>query len=264
LQYNAAKVRIGPGVVESLNNIRNSIKEDLTKYTLNGNQNAVSEVSSGAQMIPFKTHKNMHSEMKAIEHKLLNREWILRDGVIRTAAGERVSINDFKTDKKYPHCGFCTLFMQVLELPLSYPTAGNGNLVKQDITAFIYPLPDAIRNSKEVFINLIDRIAGRSDGQRFRKIISLFFSKDDEWYLIDDATNWAWTSAGPTSDYETLEEKGMFALRLSEAWGNKEKRDAMWKFLFEQMKESNRLFEQNFSINEKRRKNSYKPLFQDP
>jgi hypothetical protein len=64
----------------------------------------------------------MHSEMGALE-AMLEKRYKFSGGVIcRKKDDEQATKEVYSTTE--PHCGFCTLFLQLLGLPLGKPTKG--------------------------------------------------------------------------------------------------------------------------------------------
>lgn len=97
----------------------------------------------------FQTRDNMHSEMAALEYMLDEGLWRLYLGFVVDAESNAIKPEDFRTVE--PHCGFCTVILTVLGLPLGKATRGNYNLA----TNCNYPLPEQVRKDPHVLARLL-------------------------------------------------------------------------------------------------------------
>ncbi len=138
----------------SLCKIRDQMKDrniNFVPYDMQGAQSATTTVSANGVRRNYKTTDNMHSEMCAIEDMFDRTQWTLYLGlVIWTGTANLVTANQFTTSE--PHCGFCTIMLEVLGLPHSNPSCGNYNSASN----FVYPLPKAIREDVFVLARLLD------------------------------------------------------------------------------------------------------------
>ena len=75
--------------------------------------------------------------------------WILQNGIITWKDGSLIDSSCFTTEE--PHCGFCTLLLHILGLPLTKPTCGNYN---QAVNC-LYPLPVQVKRSPHVLARLL-------------------------------------------------------------------------------------------------------------
>jgi hypothetical protein len=98
----------------------------------------------------FTTSGQMHSEMRAVDAMLRNGEWTLTGHAIT----ENVTAGDFSTDLQ--HCGWCTVMLAALNLPIGRPTAGRYNLAAN----LEYPVPAEVHDSADVVFYLFDSVHG--------------------------------------------------------------------------------------------------------
>lgn len=158
--------------------------EGIQEYKLNA-RNATTNTRWPGGQKSFATacsQPQMHSEMEAIKYMLANGHWIMINGEIFTSTGKAVSPQDFTTGDM--HCGWCTLFIQVLGLPLSSPSDGNFN----QAVNLGYPMPDCIKGSPFVLAKFI------SSTQTGWLGLKLLFDKcltqaAQSWYLKDYSGN---------------------------------------------------------------------------
>jgi hypothetical protein len=130
------------------------------------------------------TQEQMHSEMEAVKFMLDQGHWIMINGEIFTKTGGVVAPTDFATGEM--HCGWCTLFLQLLGLPLGRPSNGNFNLAIN----LLYPLPSQVRNSPHVMFKLV--FGGEEDSAKSDRILALKLVFDKfmsipctSWYIKD-------------------------------------------------------------------------------
>lgn len=127
----------------------------LFKYHLNKKQSATTYYSVDNFVGSVDTSDdNKHSEMGALDElKSEGKIYINTDGEIVKMNGEFLSINEFQTPAL--HCGACSLVLDVLAVPTSFPTLGIG----QKLYEGTYPLPDFIQKSFAFWKNLIGETA---------------------------------------------------------------------------------------------------------
>lgn len=163
----------------SLAKIRAEVPKSFEVYSMKGKQKATTTVTlKNGTKKKFSTTTNMHSEMTATEWMLANGHWTLFLGMIVWADDwSGVTSAQFATGE--PHCGFCTLMLQVLGLPLGTPTRGNYNLAGN----FNYPLPAAVRESPYVMARVLDH-GSYSGFHRIKRLLDKLISvPSDQWVL---------------------------------------------------------------------------------
>lgn len=180
------------GGVVSVSNVGNSISAihadigTINDYVLGtkGAKTTVRWPGGEKSLTTGQTQEQMHSEMEAIKFMLDQGHWIMINGEIFTRTGKQVAPTDFVTGEM--HCGWCTLFLQLLGLPLGRPSDGNFNLA----TNLLYPLPAQVRNSPHVMYKLI--FGGKEDSVKAQRILNLKLAFDKfmtfpctEWYIRD-------------------------------------------------------------------------------
>jgi hypothetical protein len=147
-----------------------------------GAQSATTTVSwppHDPEQLEFTTAGQMHSEMRATAAMLADGAWTLNGHAI----AEGVSANEFSTD--LAHCGWCTVMLVALGLPIGTPTAGRYNYAAN----LDYPVPDPVRESSEVLFYLIDSVGG--NGAVWVKIAldACIGTPADQWVLeLPDGT----------------------------------------------------------------------------
>lgn len=158
-----------------------TIQQDISgmvPYTMKGMQSATTTVKQRSGVTrDFVTTDNMHSEMVALQHMLTAGEWRLSLGLVQWAHnGEAVDGSEFSTTA--PHCGFCTVILEVLGLPLTSPTKGNYNLSCN----FNYPLPDKVQNDPYVLARVLGRTYCAFD--QVKGVLNAFVNaKPEAWFL---------------------------------------------------------------------------------
>lgn len=118
-----------------------------------GDQQATTTVSwppDEPETETFTTAGQMHSEMRAVATMLDEDAWTLQGHAI----AEHVTSAEFTTD--LPHCGWCTVMLAVLGLPIGTPTAGRYNFAAN----LEYPVPSQVRERPNVLFFLIDSAGG--------------------------------------------------------------------------------------------------------
>lgn len=139
-----------------------------------GDQSAQTSVqTANGEIKSFRTKDNMHSEMVAIGEMLKEGQWVLFYSTVQTH-GAPIPPQAFRTTQ--PHCGFCTIMLAVLELPLTEPTHGNYNLAEHSN----YPLPPQIQSNNFVFVRLVKK--GVYQHTSLKQLLNVFFTTND-WVL---------------------------------------------------------------------------------
>ncbi len=164
----------------SLTTIRSRVKQRFEPYKMEKAQKATTTVTlKNGTKKKFSTTTNMHSEMVAVQWMLDNGHWRLFLGTI-IWADDFSSVTTLQFSTGEPHCGFCTLMLQVLDLPLGKPTKGNYNLAVN----LTYPLPKEIRESPYVLARLLDHNT-YSGFHRIKRLLSQIIKSPspDEWVL---------------------------------------------------------------------------------
>ncbi|MBV8101756.1 MAG: hypothetical protein JOZ31_21645 [Verrucomicrobia bacterium] len=101
------------------------------------------------QTLDFRTYQQMHSEMRAIEKMLESGHWILRRGTVVWRDYSKIEADEFVTEE--PHCGFCTFFLNTLNLPLTKPTYGCFQLASR----LSYILPPDLETDAEFMARVL-------------------------------------------------------------------------------------------------------------
>lgn len=115
--------------------------EDTEQYEMKGSQSATTHVKlRDGETLEFKTKDLMHSEMVAINWMIENGHWTLLCGTVVWNDGAEITAYQFET--REPHCGFCTFFLNALDLPLSTPTYGLSKYASPRVTADFTPVQD--------------------------------------------------------------------------------------------------------------------------
>lgn len=151
-------------------------------YTTGGQEKATtSALNQYAELVDTSTRDNMHSEMVMVGNMLDSGAYSLVEGTVVDWKGKALSQDDFFTD--VPHCGYCSIMLQCLGLPLSEPTKGRFNKATQHN----YPIPKKIQEDPQV----IARFLGGSPSAfgAIKKVINSYInSPPGSWVLkIGDA-----------------------------------------------------------------------------
>ena len=206
-------------------------KSRFQPYNMAGAQKATTRVTlRGGTVKSFSTKDNMHSEMVATQWMLNEGHWILSLGTIIWSDNfTAVSSDEFKTTE--PHCGFCSIMLAVLGLPLSKPTKGNYNLACN----FGYPVPKAIKEDPYVLARLL---SGNSycGFNKIKAILnSLVKIQKDKWVL--SIQNLAFVN----EDHYIDPGKNVLTLEWREVikQSNGEVLSQIWKLVFECIYQTN-------------------------
>ena len=112
---------------------------DTEEYQMKGSQSATTRVKlRDGSTREFKTKDLMHSEMVAIDAMITEEHWVLHLGTVVWNDGKEITPYQFETME--PHCGFCSFFLNALDLPLTTPTYGLFKFASR----LSYILPPAI------------------------------------------------------------------------------------------------------------------------
>jgi len=195
--------------------------ENTKEYNLKGSLSACTTVQlrDGEKRV-FKTTDLMHSEMLAIDKMIEERHWHLYCGRVVWIDGREIEPHQFTTVE--PHCGFCTFFLSVLDLPLTNPTYGLSKLASR----LSYKLPVELETNVHFLARVLD--SGRFVGfEKIKRILNGFVPlKSSEWVLkinsvlIDDN--------GYASEKPELHQIS-FDVLLE---GNREVLYQIWKYIF--------------------------------
>lgn len=214
---------------------------NIQPYVLGGKgvkkQNACTKVKwSGGEksLTTGKTTAQMHSEMEAVKFMLDNGHWVIINGEIFTSSYNQVGADEFSTEEM--HCGWCTLFLQILNLPLCRPSDGNFNLACN----LGYPLPEQIKNSPHVMYKFIfyksddDILSGRMIRMKllFDKILKI---PSNSWFLQDFNGLYIGTigtSAKYFLDSELPERAPKLTWEFLFDYDGGAVRDVLWNFIF--------------------------------
>ncbi|MGB3191324.1 MAG: hypothetical protein WBB43_18110 [Limnoraphis sp.] len=164
-------------VKTSLRAIYSQITAQFVDYNMQGEQQAKTTVQTGEGIsMEFKTKDNMHSEICAIKYMLEQNKWHVAYGKIKKRNGMDVASNEFTTS--LCHCGFCTVTLQVLGLPLGQPTTGNYNLANN----YNYPLPQVLSQDPFVFVRY--QQSGSYEHRFLKQALNPFINNNrDAWVL---------------------------------------------------------------------------------
>lgn len=164
--------------VASIDKIREATDEkEFISYKMNGDEAATTTVILPTQQpMAFKTKHSMHSEMCALDYMLENNHWVLRYGRVIKSSGGPFTKGEFVTGQ--PHCGFCTIMLSTLGLPITLPTSGNHKKGGDGS----YPVPRKIKNSPEVIVKLLNN--GFYAHHLLKKALNPYVNvKPEEWLL---------------------------------------------------------------------------------
>jgi len=254
-------------LTQSINLIRNTIrkKQKLAKYQMHDKQSATTTARHGDLEIRKSTSPDtMHAEMVAIKEMLDKGAWRLINGRIKTAQGHDVELENFSTDAC--HCGFCTIMLRVLGLPLGRPTAGNHILAGNDN----YPLPTEIKYDPLVVVRVARSNLTDNAAVALREILSSFVPyKDDDWYL--DLGNGTAEFNNGRVTIAQAKESGRVRISLEDFFSkkNSDEVNMLWKEIFGAIRTTNNQFaksrdgkreaRQEAESEEKKRKTARKP-----
>lgn len=163
----------------------------LVPYTTSSKQSATTTViDNEGKSDPYETTGNMHSEMVALQAMFNSKQWVIYGNVVTTPNGP-VSPGNFTTN--LPHCGFCTISLQVLGLPLCKPTCGNYNYAGN----FSYPIPSQMKLDPRVISSYIS-IASRGNNQLplFKQVLNCFFNNAALDWVLQFNPNLIYDDAG--------------------------------------------------------------------
>ena len=183
LTKSAAKTKNG------INTIRDEIDKPLEKYTMTtyvpdpdkkgqfikvSKQSATTTVVfQNGEKLSFKTTDQMHSEMVALDHCFSVGEYGFQNGSVY--AQYKITEKTYFTTE--PHCGFCTVILRSIGMPLGTPTAGNGQMAGNGD----YPLPEVLRKNIVFYANLV---SGTDDGDLLPLKLLLNSFIKGTWYLV--------------------------------------------------------------------------------
>lgn len=159
---------------------------EFVEYDLGSAQQAHTHVDWNGVREEYATTEQMHSEMVAVDEMLDGGHWRLTDdGSVVGVGDEEITVDDFRTD--VPHCGFCTVMLHLLGLPIDQgrATKANYNLAEH----LGYRLPEEIEDSPVVLGRLLEGHAppGHRDeclvGIKERLDSFIWKPKPDHWAL---------------------------------------------------------------------------------
>ncbi|MBU3059264.1 hypothetical protein [Pseudomonas indica] len=224
------------GVVASIDKIRSDITQPLQPYAMQGEEKATTTVTLPSGLTErYSTDTNMHSEMRALQAMLQRGYWVLRYGRVFLANGQAVPATHFVTDQ--PHCGFCTIVLAALGLPLTSPTSGNH---KYGCNA-IYPLPLQLRRDVMFIIRLINR--GSMEYTALKRLLNVFVNAPaaswllqiNDFLLVSDTVSCTFDNL--PKGFDPREHR---ILHLNDFLDNEEKLNLLWKFILMKFYESNK------------------------
>lgn len=155
----------------------------FVRYHAGGAQKAETTVNwPPAPPEQYSTHMQMHSELVAVAASTGGGApiWALNPaGHVVANNGADIDLTNYFTD--LPHCGYCTVMIWVLDLPLGAPTKGRYNLAEN----LEYPLPVNIRENVDVLTRLLN---GNTGGDAalivLKKMVNAFLqTPSTDWVL---------------------------------------------------------------------------------
>ncbi|MBU4527885.1 MAG: hypothetical protein KUA43_12765 [Hoeflea sp.] len=152
-------------------------------YHAGGAQQAVTTVNwppAGPQR--YTTHMQEHSEMVAVASSTggVAPIWAVNAGG-HVVANNGVQIQHANYFTDLPHCGYCTVMLWVLDLPLGAPTEGRYNLAVN----LEYTVPANVLNNVDLLSRLLNANAGGNAALIvLKKMINPFLQNQPaEWVL---------------------------------------------------------------------------------
>jgi hypothetical protein len=143
-----------------------SIQDDSSKVK---KKNAVNKT------VVKTTAKNMHAEMEVLE-EALDKSFltITKEGDIAVqeeTTSRRLKSGEFKTrnpkddTEKMDHCGYCTFFLTLMDVPTELPTFQPSKFTgsQKGVSGLTYPLPDPIRKHPAI---IAKALGIKSDSKR--------------------------------------------------------------------------------------------------
>ncbi|WP_420408779.1 hypothetical protein [Hoeflea sp.] len=152
-------------------------------YHAGGAQKAVTTVTwppAGPQ--DYETHMQEHSEMVAVAASTGGFAPIWQvDAAGHVVANNGATIQHANYFTDLPHCGYCSVMLWVLELPLGAPTKGRYNLAVN----LEYAIPANVLNNVDLLSRLLNSNAGGDDALIvLKKMVNVFLQNDPgEWVL---------------------------------------------------------------------------------
>ena len=175
----------------SIKKIQQAIAQQgaIYHYKLDGAESAIATYtdSSGASFEKPTSADNMHAEMCLAEQLLSGDVWKLEAGKITCATGA-VSGMAFKTN--VPHCGYCSVVLHVLGLPLTMASVTSHNKASEGI----YPLPRQLVGDHAFLARMVG--AGKNDRAAYealKQILDVFVSgpRAGAWVLEIEGQRYA-------------------------------------------------------------------------
>jgi hypothetical protein len=170
--------QMAASAVASVDKVRTSTdKQKFVPYNMDGGMSATTVVKLPNQTSKsFTTKDNMHSEMCALNFMLENEYWHVLYGMIVNGNGQPIGAGEFSTSE--PHCGFCTITLTVLGLPLTKPTSGNHKMACNGT----YPIPAKLFNDPQFIVRFIHN--GCFEYYMLKRLLNPFVNKKSaEWLL---------------------------------------------------------------------------------
>jgi hypothetical protein len=169
---------VNTGKVEKcIRDVFNKVGKKLVFKYKAEDQSAETTLTVGKATVAKKTTNNKHAEMGVLEDALTGTKPLLtitKDGNIAVNQGKnprKLKPNEFKTRnannkaKKMDHCGYCTFFLTLMDVPTEQPTFQPSRFTGSQNAADVlpYPLPDPIRKHPAI----IAKALGFKDASEF-------------------------------------------------------------------------------------------------
>ncbi len=221
--------------VSSIDAIRDEADEDdFVAYDMKGGMSATTKVKLPNQTVrSFKTKDNMHSEMCALDFMLENNYWVVMYGKVFKGNGQSIGTDEFVTTE--PHCGFCTITLIILGLPLTRPTSGNHKMAVNNV----YPIPKKLLKDPQFIIRFIN--SGSFEHHKLKQLLNPFVNKKPaEWLLkINDFLLVSDNSAVLISHVDEALLRNIHIYDLSKFLGDTDIVKSIWEFITSAMYSSN-------------------------
>lgn|GEM_PF-2890381 len=221
----------GPSLMKSFTSLREPFKKKIVKYDMKGARSARTTVTfPNKTQRKFKTTDLMHSEMVAIEKMLEEGHWKIFLGIITWKDGSTITAEQFSTSE--PHCGFCTLFLAALKLPITTPTYGNYQYASQ----LRYQLPVDLEINPWFMARILD--SGCYCGfHMIKRVLNIYVNVPaKDWVL--NIKNLAWVDDNSYTTYNPVKFQIFWDDLVNQH--NRLVLWEVWKFIFAKLLENNK------------------------
>lgn len=158
-------------------------QQAFVPYNAGGAQQAVTTVSwPPAAPIPYATTMQQHSEMVAVAGSTAAPApiWSVNAaGHVVANNGAAIAGANYFTN--LPHCGYCTVMLWILNLPLGAPTAGRYNLAVN----LEYTVPANVFNNIDTLSRLINsNIGGNAALVALKQMVNVFLQNAPATWVL--------------------------------------------------------------------------------